>query len=194
MSGLGWLIPVFWSESEILWMRIVKIVWHVSRSIICVFTGAVRGCCWAAVCFYFAIIFLWPPTPQKKKPISVILWHYIKISLLPSTRVLTFPSALAVCANYFARNTEISFEEFPFVFFCYQVCTSKCLQDERLLWHYNAIKCVTWIASTKIWFYTIVHLCSSLLQGRRVTHLSTPMAVRVKTDTYTVTGWMRYTR
>lgn len=25
-------------------------------------------------------------------------------------------------------------------------------------------------------------------------YLSTPMAVRVKTDTYTVTGWMRYTR
>lgn len=148
------------------------------------------GFCLLLLCYYFPLT---PPPPQKK-PISVILWHYIKISLLPSTRVLTFPSAVAVCANYFARNTEISFEEFPFVFFCYQVCTSKCLQDERLLWHYNVIKCVTWIASTKIWFYTIVHLCSSLLQGRRVTHLSTPMAVRVKTDTYTVTGWMRYTR
>lgn len=33
---------------------------------------------------------------------------------------------------------------------------------------------------------TVLWLC--------MTYLSTPMAVRVKTDTYTVTGWMRYTR
>lgn len=137
--------------------------------------------------FAFALL-LFSSDPPKKPHFSdfMTLHQNLFTSIYPGAHISICSCSLC---KLLARKTEISFEEFPFVFFCYQVCTNKCLQDERLLLHYNAIKCVTLIAKKK-YKNMILHNCTFVfvIQGRRVTHLSTPMAVRVKTDTYTVTG------